>query len=158
MRIQLVPITVDEIKQYVTVAFDGDSDLLNDLHVSPGDLEHCVNHTVSFITENKDFFGAKAGLYKVRFFDRGTWIDIGYTVTIQRVGFADELYSFGINRLHRSKELLSEWLREIDKVLSTPYFVILWDKNQRAIKFFEKNGFIVEAQDDQRKKLIIKFE
>src|SRR6185312_14058480 len=135
--VALEKIKIEELKDYVKLAFDGDAELLVSLHVSPGDLDHCVDHTMSFISANADFYKDDIEFYKVMNDEE----PIGFTVIIKNEG-PNELYSFGINILHREKELLQEWLRKVKELLGIPYAMVLWSKNTRAINFFEKNGFI----------------
>lgn len=150
--ISFIPVTKSEIKDLITLAFEGDRDLLETYHISPGDLEHCVNHTYNFIVSNKDFYDEEMALYKVQNENKDT---IGFTITINHKDRPNELYSFGIAKQYRKKDTLIEWLSVIEKTIGSPYYLILWNANVRAIEFFEKNGFIVEQRNDLAK-LIIK--
>lgn len=150
--VTLTPVTKSEIKDLITLSFEGDRELLETYHISPGDLDHCVNHTYAFIVSNKDFYDDEMTLYKVI----GANDDpIGFTVTINHKDRPNELYSFGIAKQYRKKDTLIDWLSAIEKTIGSPYYLILWNANVRAIEFFEKNGFIVE-QRNELAKLIIK--
>lgn len=157
MEINLIPISKEEVKQYVTLAFEGDRDLLETYHISPGDLDHCVSHTCGFIEENKDFFGDRIEICKVELRDNEKVEDIGFTAIILHNDKPNELYSFGIAKQFRKQEILTLWLKEIESILLLPYFIVLWSKNTRAIEFFKRNEFEVEEKDELTK-LIVKCE
>lgn len=151
--IKLIKIKQEELRQYVALAFNGDAELLVKYHVSPGDLDHCVDHTMGFINTNADFYKDDIEFYCIEN-EQGP---IGYTVIIRNEG-PGELYSFGINLLDRDQENKTQWLAEVKKLLGTPYGMVLWSRNERAIKFFEKNGFTVHRTskllNDETKTLI----
>lgn len=153
----LTEITLEELRPYIAIAFNGDNELLNNLHISPGDLYHCIDHTLSFIKQNADHYKEDIKFYVVK-----NWYGapIGYTVVIMNDPKPNELYSFGINIQHRTRENLQEWLSSVEKVLGKPYYIVLWSKNERAIKFFEKNDFLVQRSskllNDETKTLIIR--
>ena len=155
VNIKLVRVKVSEMPYYVRRAFDGDEDLLSKFHTSPGTLDHCVNNTMGFITENEDHYKEDMELYSV-VFNGNT---VGYTIMIRNEKSPNELYSFGINKNYRKKEILMAWLAEVEKMLGKPYYIVLWSKNERAIKFFERNGFRVDREskllNDETKTLIV---
>lgn len=144
-----------ELPVYVKLAFEGDEELLNDLHISPGSLDHCVNHTLGLVNGSADFYKDDIEYFKVSLNDE----TIGYTIVIKNETRPNELYSFGINIKYRTKEILQSWLTEVEKILSKPYYIVLWSKNTRAINFFERNGFVVDGKNkilnDETKTLII---
>lgn len=154
--IKLIKIDPKNLPYYVKQAFEGDIELLEQYHISPGTLDHCVNHTMGFINENAAFYKADIEFYAVV---KDVETTIGYTIGIRNEGKPNELYSFGINIKYRQKEILQDWLAEVEKLLGTPYFMVLWSKNERAINFFENNGFIVQRTskllEDETKTLII---
>jgi hypothetical protein len=141
MSVTLEPIPKEALQVYLSAAFSGDHDLLTKYHISPGTLEHCAGHTLGLIDGVRDFYKEDMETYVV-VLDKE--IPIGYTVLIKNETIPNEVYSFGINIEHRSKENLLSWLSEIKKKLGEPYYIVLWSKNTRAIKFFERNGFSVE--------------
>lgn len=143
----LLNIDRDKLKELVTFSFEGDSDLLDKYHISPGTLEHCVEHTFTFIDKNKDFY--KGDMYYAAVCLDGE--EIGYTVFVANEKAPNELYSFGIRKEYRTKDILQSWLRVVGTTLGLPYYIILWDKNTRAIDFFGKNDFIIEERNGLRK-------
>ncbi len=150
--ISLIPVSKAEIKNLITLAFEGDRDLLETYHVSPGTLSHCVDHTYNFIAENKGFYDKEMSMFKVCNENNE---DVGFTVIIKHDDRPNELYSFGIAKQYRKEMVLMGWLRAIEKELGSTYYLILWSVNRRAVKFFERNGFIVEEKDELTK-LIVK--
>lgn len=137
MKINLIPIELHQVRDYVKRAFENDIELLERYHISPGTLDHCVDHTMDFINRNVDHYKGDMKLFAVQF----GGIIIGYTILIQNEKTPNELYSFGININYRKPEILKAWLKEIEEILGKTYFVALWSKNERAVNFFLKNEF-----------------
>lgn len=151
-EVKLTPIDKGELKPLVTLAFEGDNELLDTYHtLAPATLEECVNNTFAFIDKNKDFYNEDMSCFKVTV----NGIAVGYTITIKNEKMPNELYSFGIKKEFRTWEITSQWMERLQTILGTPYYMILWAKNTRAINFFERNGFVSEERNDL-KKLIIK--
>lgn len=155
MELHLAPTRLEEIGQYVENAFNGDINLLNTFHTSPGTLQHCVDNTMEFIHENAAYYKDDIEFYAVIL----DGVAIGYTVIIRNEQIPNELYSFGINIKHRRKDILLAWLKTIREKIGVPYYIVLWSKNTRAINFFERNGFAVERENkylnDETKTLIV---
>ncbi len=145
--IKLIPIDKTNIRYYIKLAFEGDKELLEKYHIlAPSTLEECVKHTAESIEENEEHYKDNIEFYAV-ILDVETVI--GYTIIIKNKKVPNELYSFAINVKYRQRDILEEWLRELAKKLGDNYYTVLWQKNTRAIDFFEKNGFIVEREDKQ---------
>lgn len=138
--VKLIKIDPKNLPFYIKQAFEGDTELLEQYHISPGTLDHCVSHTMGFINENASFYKADIEFYAVVLNVETT---IGYTIGIKNEGKPNELYSFGINIKYRQKEILQDWLKEVEKLLGN-YYIVLWSKNTRAIQFFEKNGCVID--------------
>lgn len=116
-------------------AFYDDQDL-KIYHINPSDdYEDMVLHSYENIGIVRGELGAD--LYVV-YKDEEI---IGFTVIALKAGL---LYSFGININHRNKYVLSEWLKICQNILFDDcgfINVLLYSKNTRALKFFERNGF-----------------
>lgn len=140
--IKLIPITISALTYYVRLSFEGDNDLLKKYHISPGDLEHCVEHTMNFIKENYEYYGEDMNIFVVLMDTKV----IGYTITIKNEKAPNELYSFGINIKYRKKDILKGWIEKVKEFLGNHYYIVLWSKNTRAIDFFEKNGCVVDRE------------
>ncbi len=145
VSIALKPISADDLRQYIELAFCDDNDLLTRLHISPGTSTHCVDHTLGLINESREFYGVDMEVYAI-ILDEKT--PIGFTVLIKNESIPNELYSFGININHRNQENLLPWLGEIKERLGDPYYVVLWKKNERAVSFFKRNGFVEEVDSN----------
>ena len=151
--IKLTTIPIDQLKDIIAYSFEGDNDLLNTYHISPGTLSHCVSHTFGFIEKNKDFYGSDWHCYRIDCIDcvEGDGAAIGYTVTITNAELPNELYSFGIRKEFRKKEILQKWLAEVEKTIGIPYYLVVWTKNTRAVEFFIKNGFYQQDHNELTK-------
>lgn len=155
MKITLHPIQISTLRDFVKIAFEDDVKLLTEYHISPGTLDHCVDHTMGFIKENETFYKDDIEFYAVHSGE----IPIGYTIIIRNEKEPNELYSFGINKDYRNEDMKAAWLDEVKKLTGVPFGMVLWSKNTRAIDFFERSGFIVERTskllDDETKTLIL---
>lgn len=151
MKIKLIPADRSQLKELITFAFEGDNDLLDKYHISPGSLEHCVNHTFTFIDKNKDFYQSDMHIFSVGIQIDEEYKTIGYTITITNETNPHELYSFGIRKEYRIKEIKEAWLIAIDEVIPPPYSIVLWSVNTRAIDFFRRNGFYVEERNELKR-------
>lgn len=157
--IELISIPVGEIAPHVRKAFEGDDNLLSTYHISPGDLDHCVDDTVRCIYENAEHYKEDMVCYKVAL-DGDV---IGYTIMLIDENNPCELYSFGINIEHRNAALLQEWIGKVKEKIGKVFFIILWNKNIRAIDFFKKNefkdqSFILGAESELKTLLICRQE
>ncbi len=154
--VKLESISKWELSDLVQNAFDGDEELLSRLHITPGKLEECSEHTSLCILAKQEEFGSKMEMFAVKLGDD----TIGYTVII-RHGDANppELYSFGINIKYRKGEILNEWLDRIREIIGSSFYIVLWKKNDRAINFFRANGMYIDDGNrffsDEEKTLIL---
>lgn len=138
MKVQLVPISYSELKGFISLAFADDIELQESLHISPGTHEEITDHTYNMIM-------AWGGEYNFEYYK----VVIGSGVATEAVGFTvllndggRVLYSFGINILKRCREVLVNWLVAVRETFGAEFGVSLWEKNERAINFFRKNGFV----------------
>jgi hypothetical protein len=126
-------ITLESLPKYVKIAFKGD-DRLNEYHITGSkDLDKCVEDTMDKINETSTLF--ELLLLSVIFEEQ----IIGFTVLGGGL-----LYSFGINKQYRTKEILTDWIKEVKELLDNDFKCILWNKNSRAIKFLERQGMEIE--------------
>lgn len=136
--VTLERIAVDELKKYITIGFEDDPELISKIHISPGTLEHCVNHNFNTVKDaeanNGEFYKVMSGVN-----------EIGFVVAIREPNLVP---SFGINIHHRRKETLFGFLQALKDLFNgDTYMVCVWDKNERAINFFRRNGFNFHHQD-----------
>ncbi len=153
--VKLVPISFQDLRPFISLAFEGDTELLEKYHVSPGDLEHCVEHTLLAIEGNFRHFNEKMEFYAIISNNEIA----GYTVIIRHEFGIDELYSFGVNMKYRTKNVLISWVCCTGAKIRGPFYIVLWSKNTRAIDFFERNGFTADRNNtylnDTEKTLIL---
>ncbi len=128
-----------ELKKYVGIAYEGDTALLEKYHVGKFTHEQAVESTMSMIEivdKNCEMEDEIMNHYKVELDGEA----IGYVCTVPKY-----LYSFGINKKYRSKEILIEWWQRIKEVLGQTFITKLYPNNNRAINFCKKQGMeIVE--------------
>lgn len=136
MSVALEHIDIEHLKPYIYLAFRGDEDL-EKYHISPGTYRHMTMHNYLNLVEYNDQYHLE--FYKVVKDHDGLRHDIGFTVIIKEP--VPMLLSFGINTINRTKEVLLPWLAQLNELFQGGYGVGLWAKNERAIKFFERNGF-----------------
>jgi hypothetical protein len=70
-------------------------------------------------------------------------IPIGYVVL-----FNDCLYSFGINKKYRKKEILIDWWSSVRSLMGKNFFTALYKNNERAINFLVKQGMVATEYED----------
>jgi RimJ/RimL family protein N-acetyltransferase len=61
--------------------------------------------------------------------------------------FDNILVSFGVNKKHRTKEYLKKLFAEMVEWMGEDFITFMWDRNQRAIKWFERCGMEKERFD-----------
>lgn len=149
--VELIPIEREELKDLIKVGFEGDELLLQYFHISPGALDHCVQHTHNLIDPYYDDEEIKPdlGAYAIVTFDTetGKYKKIGFSVIYTPPAEMNRLYSFAINIDYRKKEIIGSWLEKLTELLGKCYFTQLWDCNTRAIDFFQKNDFILAHKE-----------
>lgn len=120
----LIEITLTDLKKYIDIAFDGDTELPT-YHISDSDY---ANHTYNEICKTAEILNLT--YYKVG--------DFGFTVLAPKL-----LYSFGINVNYRDKKTLENWFAELKNIM--PIFeCVLHDKNSRAINHLIRQGMIIK--------------
>lgn len=145
----LSEIDISRLPSCINVAFDGDTDLFEKYHIHGKDLKSCVDHTYETIYKTSLEYGLK--FYEIVL----QGVTIGYTVLLAGLGDT-VLYSFGINKAYRRSGLLREWILAIDLLINGSYSCMLWSKNERAIRFLEKNGMEIIATNDNTTTLLKK--
>lgn len=137
--IRIIEIELSELEKYITVAFCGDHELISKYHFVNGKLRDCVESTLRNITYTSKEYVLR---YYAVFYNS---LPIGFTVAsvVSRL-----LYSFGINIMYRTREIIPEWLAFIKSILPNGITCILHDKNTRSINFLVRNGFKIESVRD----------
>lgn len=136
--VSLIKIDFEELKNFVTVAYNGDEDLLNKYHVGKYSLEEAVNVTMNMIEITSmdapiTYFGVVINGER-----------IGYLCT-----FKNNLFSFGIDIKKRVGIILSEFWNRIKEVLGNSFISMLFPNNTRAINWLKKCQMQeVESEED----------
>jgi hypothetical protein len=148
------PIRSDELLKYIKVAFGEDYALLNRFHISPGDVDHCAQHTFETITgngtDNVQFWKVQLRIQESD--EVVEFVDIGFVVVLC-VPF-NILLSFGLRIGYRTVAIKKQWLKMIGDLFpyqeGLPRYVLtLHNKNIRTIEFFKKNGFNYRLNPDK---------
>lgn len=142
--LEVQAITKEELQQYMVVGFSDDVELLNRFHHKPGSLHGCIQATMKNVEECASLMP----LQYYRLVLNGK--PIGFTITGPSI-----LYSFGINIKFRTKELVLEWFNKMKEMLRNDFRVVLYNVNQRAIRFFERNGMENIHQDKEYTILVL---
>jgi hypothetical protein len=136
--VHLKKISLPEVRKGIAIAYDGDQDLFDKYHVKQCDLFSAVMTTLEMIRET----AAQRNLsyYKVVY----KQIPIGYVVV-----FDDFLYSYGINKKFRKKEILIDWWDQVKKITGRKFFSMLYKNNKRAEQFLLKQGMKIHSEDEE---------
>jgi len=88
----------------------------------------------------------KLNCYKVIYCKKS----IGYFVN-----FENYLFSFGISKKFRKKEVLVDWWRSVVKSLEKNFMCILYPHQTAAIGFLKRNGMVVLEVDTENNAIIL---
>lgn len=134
-------ISYSQLKEAIRVAFDGDSEIFNlyDPNVSVSSIDELVNDVYWKISEYND-----VDLFAV--YEKE--ILIGYFVTSKK-----QLISFGLSVNYRLGKYVNNFYWMIKKKLGDDFFVLLWKKNVRAMRWLIKNGMAITFSQNQIIKL-----
>jgi len=136
----------NRLLEAIQSAFSGDEDLINCFHiVSTGELRDCVEDTYYRIVQASEE-------YLLDWFEiRKNGKVIGFTILSRPYSF---LYSFGLNKEYRKREISEYWWQFVRGVLGNKFSCVLWAKNSRAINFLVKNGMKIFAQKEKETHLM----
>lgn len=134
--VSIKKISKGELPKLISMSFSGDNELIEKYRP----VEMTMDETIVEITDkiNETSKEQKLTYYKVIYKKQA----IGYFVTLERF-----LYSFAINIKFRKKEILINWWRQVKSVLGENFRCMLYENNERAIHFLEKNGMRFWEQD-----------
>lgn len=153
-----MPITQQELLPLIYFSYLGDTDLIDKYQGGDRTFEECVDFNYREIIEHmadKDFEG-NIRLYAISL-QAGDEVDnIGYCVVAEKPTGPHMLMSFAFNIHYRKSVFLVDWLRKIQSLLGDTYYTALWNKNERAINFFVKNGFQQFDSPDKTFKYLVK--
>lgn len=146
-EISIQKIPIEDIGIYVGIAFDEDYDFVEKFHFADKTLEELIASNVRNINELAEKIDVKC--YVVHWGEN----KIGFFVMAYHNGM---LYSFGINKKYRVKNILIDWVGYIKGMVSEYLVCPLNAENKRAINFFLKNDFHVLERDENIVTLILK--
>ena len=127
----LKKILLEDLRQYVEIAYKGDDDLLLHYWGTDLNLQEAVDLTMSLIEQvDKE---VPVDYYAVESEEQ----EIGYIVK-----FPNNLYSFSININYRTKENLICFWELIKEVMEDGFICMLFPQNERAIKWLKKCGMV----------------
>ena len=127
----LKKILLEDLRQYVEIAYKGDDDLLLHYWGTDLNLQEAVDLTMSLIEQvDKE---VPVDYYAVESEEQ----EIGYIVN-----FPNNLYSFSININYRTKENLICFWELIKEVMEDGFICMLFPQNERAIKWLKKCGMV----------------
>ncbi len=138
-------ISVNELPKLIRTSYEGDKEILATQHVMPFDsIDDAVKMTYGMIKQMSA--EKKLTNYKVIYQKK----PIGYFSN-----FDNYLFSFGINKKFRKKEVLVEWWQQVVKSLEKNFMCILYPHQARSIGFLKKNGMIVLEVDHRNNSVIL---
>ena len=136
MQFDIAPIPIEDLHEFVSVAFKEDTELMKYCHCST--MEELILTNVENTRELAKTKDVKCyGMFLEQ-------TPIGFTVISEKL-----LYSFGINLYCRQKEVKAIWLNWLKRVFDNNFVIPLYRKNTRAINYFLKNGFEKLSEDDK---------
>lgn len=138
-------ISVNELPKLIRTSYEGDSELLATQHVTPFEnIDEATSMTYSMIKQMAT--EKKLTHYKVIYRKKV----IGYFSN-----FDNYLFSFGINKKYRNKDVLVDWWQHVVKSLGKNFLCILYPHQSKAISFLKKNGMIVAEVDKENNSIIL---
>lgn len=146
-EISIQKIPIGDIENYVGIAFDVDEELVEKYHNADKTLGEAIAGNVKNINELAENVDLRC--YAVYWGEN----IIGFFVMAYHNSM---LYSFGINKKYRVKNILIDWVGYIKEMASEYLVCPLNAENERAINFFLKNGFRVLERNENIVTLIFK--
>lgn len=139
--VSLEPVEMDALEPVIQFAFAEDKDT-HLFHEEPKkEIWRMAQHTYNRISGQS---GMQAFSVMIQTDKKHL---MGFTVVNTEV--APILYSFGIRSEYRTRKNLMAWLGSVERLLGKLYIVPLYNKNTRAIRFFERNGFKIKQKDNE---------
>lgn len=152
--ITITAIGIDSLLIYINKAFEGDDILCSRYHINPGSFHDCAADTYNRIIETANAF-PESQIYGIKTQLVGETHKIGFIVLIPS---ANVLYSFGINKTFRNDAIKSEFINFVNRSLENRTIIYLHQRNERAIRYFERNKFKIQGTLIEKEGLIIKLE
>lgn len=135
--IYIKKISLKELPELVEISYTNDHELFEKYHVAKMELHQCVMSTLVMIGEASKQYPLE--YYKVM----NKKNPIGYFII-----FKECLYSFAISIEYRTKVVLTNWWKQVVRVLGNHFMCSLNANNTRAVKFLERQGMKVISKDE----------
>jgi len=115
----------------ICAAFDGDEDIVNycDPSIINPTLEGVIKDVFKKLVEYETLVD---GVFKTIYLGEN---EVGFVYY-----FDDILISLGINKACRNKEFLTGFFEDIKSWLGNDFVTYMWERNERAVRWFEKCG------------------
>ncbi len=127
----------------ICAAFDGDDDI--DKYCDPSNSNPTPKGVIEDVFEKLiEYETLVSGTFKTVYSGEN---EIGFVYY-----FGDILVSFGVNKNYRDKEHLKCLFESIKEWLGNDFVTYMWERNQRAVMWFEKCG--MEREDVGLDKII----
>jgi len=147
MIVSVKKISKTQLPKLIELSYFGDDELLSHYH-SGEDINYynAIIKELDYIHQASKKF--ELSYHKLIYKQK----PIGYFVTFD--GF---LYSFGIEKKSRKKEVLSNWFLSVRKVLGKEFVSMLYSYNTRAIKHLERQGMAIIDEDVENQTVTLKY-
>lgn len=140
-------ISKTQLPKLIELSYLGDDDMLEQYHSGQKiDFFNAIIKELDYIHQASKKFDLS--YYKLIYKQK----PIGYFVTFD--GF---LYSFGIGKKNRSKEVLANWFSQVKRALGSQFISMLYSYNTRAIKHLERQGMTIIDEDIDNQTVTLKF-
>lgn len=145
--INFEPISYSDLWDLVELGFGEDEELMNKYQQYKTPFKETVERNMKNIWEAMDA-GFKFKFFKLMMGE----VIIGFTVLDQDM---DMLFSFGINKKFRNQMITTAWFAQVRKYLTKHFTCTLWNQNERAIRFLNRNGMTVLRKNESFTCLIL---
>ncbi len=127
----------------ICAAFEGDEDIVS--YCDPSNVNPTPKGVIEDVFEKLVQYETLVdGVFRTILFDDK---EIGFIYY-----FDDVLVSFGINKGYRTKEFLTGFFEDVKKWLGNDFVTYMWERNERAVRWFEKCG--MEREDVDLDKIV----
>jgi hypothetical protein len=147
MIVSAKKISKTQLPKLIELSYFGDEELLSHYH-SGEDINYynAIIKELDYIHQASKKF--ELSYHKLIYKQK----PIGYFVTFE--GF---LYSFGIEKKSRKKEVMSNWFLSVRKVLGKEFVSMLYSYNTRAVKHLERQGMAIIDEDVENQTVTLKY-
>lgn len=138
--VEFKEISFNELPDLVRIGFGNDEELLSKYQQLNTDFETTVLRNIENIKSSAGL--GELHYYRLEIED----VPVGFTV-VDAENYL--LISFGINIKFRTKEVVLDWFNRVIDFFEDGFGCVLWNQNERAIKFLERQGMKVENKSDE---------